>query len=132
MRKLLILIAIAVVITLLIDGHATRAGQKTASHQNIVNSKKIALKSNGWFEDCYKWKDGDSFKIKLSNSVPLRFSVHNHEKGTNKTFDLMELEVPEQYEGTLIIQSDDIYCLMLYNENPADVIFKYELRINGK
>ena len=131
MRNGLIFIVIATLVNLLTNGY-TFAGEEIASSRNIVKSHTISLKPNDWFEDCHKWEDDDSFKIKLSNSMPLRFSIHYHEKGTNKAIDIMEMEVPEQYEGTLIIQSNEIYCLMLYNENPADVIFKYELRIKGK
>ena len=124
MRKGLILLVFAVLAALFISGCATKEGGDTHSD---IKGKKITISTGDWYEACDKWTPGDKVNFSFKSSKPVMFNVHFHEK-TAKKYAVEDVLVDE-YGGSFVVQSDEIYCCMWKNDNPKYVTMTYDMSI---
>jgi len=132
MKSGLIFIAVAAAASLLFTDYAG-AGQKMIVLTNgTANGKQIGIKSHGWFEDCNKWKSGDTVKIGFSSTKPVGFSAHYHKKRSMENINIWEKSQTDRYEGSITVNGDKIYCFIWHNENPENISLTYDMSVVGR
>jgi hypothetical protein len=124
MRKELISFVIVVMAALLINGCATQEGK--VSHSDL-KGKTINISTGDWYEACDKWAPGSKVTFKFVSSQPVMFNVHFHDKNAKK-YAVKDVLVDE-FGGSFVVQSEEIYCCMWKNDNPKYVTMIYNMSV---
>ena len=117
----LIIVAMA---ALLINGCAAK-GEKAA--HGDAKGTAITIGTGDFYEACDSWAPGDKVSFKFTSSAPVMFNVHYHQKHA-KMYAIEDTST-ENYEGSFIVQSDDIHCCMWKNDNPKNVTLTYDMSV---
>ena len=126
MKKGLISFMIATLAVLLISGCAAK--EDKAAHEDI-KGKTIDIATGDFFEACDKWAPGDKVSFTFTSSAPVMFNVHYHQKHAKMY--AIEQTLVDTFEGSFIVQSDDIHCCMWKNDNPKFVTLTYDMSVEG-
>ena len=119
------LISFVVIFAVLLIGGCGAKEQK-AAHGDI-KGKTIDIATGDFFEACDKWKPGDKVSFNFTSSAPVMFNVHYHTKMDKKY--AIEQTLVDTFEGSFIVETDDIHCCMWVNNNPNFVTLTSDLRL---
>ena len=124
MKKGFILVVIAVTAALFISGCATK--EEKAAHEDI-KGKALTIATGDFFEACDTWTPGDKVSFKFTSSEPVMFNVHYHQKHA-KVY-AIEQTLKDNFEGSFVVQTEDIHCCMWKNDNPNFITLTYDMTV---
>jgi hypothetical protein len=124
MKKDLISLMIVAVSVLLIVGCAAK--EEKVSHEDI-KGHSVDIATGDFYEACDKWKAGDTIKFSFTSSKPVLFNVHYHSKMA-KVY-AVEKTMVDTYEGSFVVQTNDIHCCMWENGNSKFVTLTYDMSV---
>ncbi|KPJ99645.1 MAG: hypothetical protein AMJ60_04370 [Desulfobacterales bacterium SG8_35] len=125
MKKVLSVLVI-VAAALLMNGCAAK--EEKAAHSDI-KGKTITIATGDFFEACDKWTPGDKVSFAFTSSAPVMFNVHYHQKHAKMY--AIDQTLVDTFDGSFIVQSDDIHCCMWKNDNPKFVTLTYDMTVEG-
>ena len=123
MKKVSVIV-IAMAAALLMGGCAAKDEQ--AAHKDI-KGHTITIATGDFFEACDKWTPGDRVSFSFTSSKPVMFDVHYHAK-TSKIYPI-EKTLRDTFEGSFVVQTEDIHCCMWQNNNPDYITLTYDMSI---
>ncbi len=126
MIKKVFSIVIILAAALLIGGCGTK--EQKAAHGDI-KGHTIDIATGDFYEACDKWKPGDKVSFNFTSTAPVMFNVHYHTKMAKKY--AIEQTLVDTFEGSFIVQTDDIHCCMWENKNPSFVTLTYDMSVEG-
>jgi len=126
MKKGIGLLVTAILAALLIISCAAK--EEKAAHSDI-KGHSIDISTGDFYEACDKWPPGAKVSFKFTSTAPVMFNVHYHQKHA-KVY-AIEQTLVDTYEGSFIVQSDDIHCCMWKNDNPDFVTLKYDMSVEA-
>lgn len=124
MRKGFIVLVIFSVAAFMLSGCSAK-GEK-ASHGDISGTT-IDIATGDFFEACDNWAPGDKVNFAFTSTKPVMFNVHYHQK-TSKKYAIKQTLV-DKFEGSFIVESDDIHCCMWKNENQNYITLTYQMSV---
>lgn len=124
MKKEMIVLLVIGAALLLINGCAAKDDK--AAHEGI-KGKKITIATGDFFEACDKWQPGAKVNFAFTSSKPVMFNVHYHEKH-GKMYAVKDVMV-DKYDGSFVVQSDNIHCCFWKNTNDKYVTMTYDMSL---
>jgi hypothetical protein len=122
-KSIIFLVAISVAV-MIMQGCAAK--NETMSHGDIMG-KTVDIATGDFMEACNQWKPGDTVKISFTTSKPVMFNVHYHAK--HKKMYAVEQTMTDKFEGSFVVETDDIYCCMWQNNNDNYVTMTYDMSV---
>ena len=105
------------------------AKEEKAAHGDI-KGHTIDIATGDFYEACDKWKPGDKVSFSFTSSAPVMFNVHYHTRMA-KVY-AIEQTLVDTFEGSFVVQSNDIHCCMWKNDNPNFVTLTYDMSVEGE
>jgi len=124
MRKGIIVLVVVSVALLFLNGCAAK--EEKATHED-TKGHTLEIATGDFYEACDKWTPGDKVNFTFTSSKPVMFNVHYHQKHA-KMYAIKQTLV-DTFEGSFIVQSNDIHCCMWKNDNDNFVTLTYDMSI---
>jgi len=125
MKNVLMSLIIIMFAALFISGCAAK-DEQAAAHGDF-KGKSITIATGDFYEACDNWTPGDKVTFKFTSSAPVMFDVHYHAKH-QKTY-AIEQTLKDNFEGSFIVESEDIHCCMWKNNNNNFVTLTYDMTV---
>ena len=124
MRKGLIALLVAAAAALLISGCAAK--DEKVSHGDF-KGETVTISTGDFYEACDKWTPGEKINFVFKSSEPVSFDVHYHQQHEKQY--AIEQTVTDTFEGSIIVETKDVYCCMWQNDNKKYVTLTYDMSI---